>query len=100
MAVYFKMPKSVVRMTAVLCAIGAGAGIWLGSRELPTESDVILSGVSLYTSETGADATECVGVPGEALVWISVRCGKDETLRVYHFDRQGDRMSDDSEGAV
>ena len=100
MAVYFKIPKPVLRATAVLCAIAAGIGIWLGARGLPTESDVILTGAALFVSETGGDATECVGVPGEGLAWIAVRCGKGEALRVYYFDRQGGRLSEDGEAAA
>jgi hypothetical protein len=77
----------------VLCFVAAAFGLWLGSKNVPSETDVIEAGAALYVAETGGDATECIGVPGTGLVWITVRCGAEVDARVYMFSRQGSLMS-------
>ena len=92
---YFQMPRSVVRGTIVLCFGAAAFGLWLGARDLVSETDVIEAGAALYVAETGGTETECVGVPGTGLVWIAVRCGRGDGGRVYEFSRQGTLMVPD-----
>ena len=93
MSPYIKMPRQVVRATMVLCFGAAAFGLWLGGRNLVSETDVIEAGAALYMAETGGAATECVGVPGTGLVWIAVRCGSEPNARVYRYSRQGTLMA-------
>jgi hypothetical protein len=60
-----------------------------------TETDVIDAGAALYEAETGGARTECVGVPGQRRVWIIVRCGENEGVRTYLFDRDGTLLDPD-----
>jgi len=90
---YYRMPRRVLRLTIVLCMAAAAFGLWLGSQSVPSETEVIEAGAALYEAETRRSASECVGVPGTGLVWISVRCGAGDDARVYMFSRQGTLMS-------
>ncbi len=76
----------------VLCFVAAAFGLWLGSRNLVSETDVIEAGAAMYVADTGGATTDCVGVPGTGLVWIAVRCGVGDDARVYMFSRQGTVM--------
>ncbi|MBT8460725.1 MAG: hypothetical protein KJN60_13730 [Boseongicola sp.] len=89
MSPYIKVPRQVVRVTVTLCVGAAAFGLWLGARNLVSETEVIEAGAALFMAETGGAATECVGVPGTGLVWIAVRCGSGAEARVYEFSRQG-----------
>lgn len=83
------MPRAVLMVTLALCAVAAGLGVFLGTRPLVTETQVIEAGAAMYVKETGGTARDCIGVPGNGQVWIEVRCGESSELRTYLFDRGG-----------
>ncbi len=84
--------QRVIFVTGTLCIVAAAIGFAAGQRGLPSETDVINAGVALYLGETGGSASECVGIPGDGEVWISVVCGDGAVERAYLFDRRGRRL--------
>lgn len=93
------MPRQVLIVTAILCLLAGGLGLWLGYERISvTESDVIAAAAARWSSETGqSDLSTCVAYAGLTRdVWLEVTCGMEENKRRYAFDRQGDMIS--SEG--
>ena len=90
------MPRKVLIVTAILCLLAGGLGLWLGLKDASlTESDVIAAAAARWSSETGqSDFTTCVAYAGLAReVWLEVTCGMEETKRRYAFDRQGELIA-------
>ncbi|MEM6385705.1 MAG: hypothetical protein AAF718_05660 [Pseudomonadota bacterium] len=85
------MPRQVLIVTAILCLVAGGLGLWLGYRNATlSESDVITAAAARWSSETGIrDLTSCVAIAGTGEVWLEVTCGMEETKRRYAFDRKG-----------
>ena len=87
------MPRQVLIVTAILCLLSGGLGLWLGYERISiTESDVIAAAAARWSSETGeSDLTTCVAYAGLTRdVWLEVTCGMEENKRRYAFDRQGE----------
>jgi len=84
--------QRVIFVTGTLCIIAAAIGFSAGQRGMPSETDVINAGVTLYLSETDGSAEDCVGIPGDGEVWISVLCSDAVEERTYLFDRWGRRL--------
>ena len=89
--------RRVVLVTGALCLVAAGLRYSAGQRGLPSETAIINAGAALYVSETGGSRAECIGVPGEGVVWISVVCGDGSDRRAYLFDRRGKRLIETEE---
>ena len=85
--------RRVIIVTGALCLVAAVLGLAAGQRGMPSETQVIEAGAAIYVSETSGLATDCVGLPGEGDVWISVICGDGEDRRTYLFDRRGGRIA-------
>ncbi len=85
------MPRQVLIVTAILCLLAGGLGLWLGLKDASlTESDVIAAAAARWSSETGIrDLSSCVAVAGAGEVWLEVTCGMEESKRRYAFDRRG-----------
>lgn len=86
------MPREVLIVTAILCLLAGGLGLWLGYERISlSESDVIAAAAARWSMETGeTDLTSCVAWAGsEGDVWLEVTCGMDEMRRNYVFDRNG-----------
>lgn len=91
------MPREVLIVTAILCLLAGGLGLWLGIETSSlTESDVIEAAAARWSSETGIrDLTSCVAwARSEGEVWLEVTCGMEETKRRYVFDRRGNLIED------
>ena len=58
-----------------------------------SETQVINAGASVWVAETGGALTDCVGLPGDAGVWIEVRCSDGAQDRTYLFDKRGTRLA-------
>ena len=87
------MPRRVLIVTAILCLLAGGLGLWLGIESAAlNESDVIEAAAARWSAETGkSDLTSCVAwshATGD--VWLEVTCGMDEQRRRYRFDHEGD----------
>ena len=86
-----------MRVAPIVLAAGVTCGLagWLGYRLGEShagfsETDAIRHYAGLYVAETGRAAEDCLAVPGaHPAVWITVRCGSDGDLRIYHLDRRG-----------
>lgn len=87
------LPRGVRVVMGVLAAVAAVLGVVAGSNATITETDVINAGAALYVAETGAAVTDCVGLPGDGIVWITVRCGDEAGMRAYLFDDRGNRLT-------
>ncbi len=85
------MPRQVLIVTAILCLLAGGLGLWLGLKDASlTESDVIAAAAARWSSETGIrDLSSCIAVAGTGEVWLEVTCGMEESKRRYAFDRRG-----------
>lgn len=85
------MPRQVLIVTAFLCLLAGGLGLWLGLKDASlTESDVIAAAAARWSSETGErDLSTCVAYAGAGAIWLEVTCGMEESKRRYAFDRLG-----------
>lgn len=86
------MPRQVLIVTAILCLLAGGLGLWLGYERISlSESDVIAAAAARWSAETGqTDLTSCVAwARSEGDVWLEVTCGMNEFKRRYLFDDKG-----------
>ncbi len=86
------MPSQVLIVTAVLCLLAGGLGLWLGMLDTRrSETDIINAAAALWSAETGVtDVTSCLAwARPDGTVWLEVRCGMEDTERTYRFDWKG-----------
>lgn len=88
-----RMPRRVLFVVLILALAAGGLGLVAGYNSPVSETDVINAGAVRYVRETGGDAIDCVGLPGEGRIWIEVRCGDGDRFRAYLFNDQGELVS-------
>lgn len=80
------MNRGVVVSTLALVLCAGVLGFVLGRNGQAGDEGVAVSRVAaLYVAQTGGQAGDCVGVPGQGEVWVRVTCG----ARLYIVDRSG-----------
>lgn len=80
------MPRQVVITTAVLVALAALGGFWLGQRQVTLDASGIINAVAAaHVAEHGGVPEQCVGVPATDGAVFHVQC----STMTYAIDRFG-----------
>ena len=88
------MPRALVLSLAILCLPAAGIGFWMGLKWQPLDETQVISRVAqAHLAEHGGRAENCLAVPGQGDVWLSVICDGV----AYDVDHQGRASKRDPE---